>query len=181
MLLRIGVLSPRCKQALPRPPSRRREGGAPKGASIHSPRRICHPQMPRARQRIQRDALAFRRSTAALAGQLNATGLSPGRASRSRCTKALPSPPTTLKRSTSRAARSSGGVDARTAREQGYEPRPQEPHPPHQPAVTGRRPFEGGLMVYVSISGTYVNISVTTIFLFVMAGLDPAIHAGVWV
>ncbi len=58
--------------------------------------------------------------------------LSPGRASRRRCTKELPSPPAALKRSTSRAGRYAGGVDTRTARERGYKPRPQEPHPPHQ-------------------------------------------------
>ena len=33
-----------------------------------------------------------------------------------------------------------GGDDARTARERGYKPRPQEPHSLHQLAVTGRRP-----------------------------------------
>ena len=32
------------------------------------------------------------------------------------------------------------GVDTRTAREQGYKPRPQEPLPPHQSAVTGDTP-----------------------------------------
>src|SRR6185437_16534227 len=32
------------------------------------------------------------------------------------------------------------GVDTRTARERGYKPRPQEPLPPHQSAVTGDAP-----------------------------------------
>ena len=45
-----------------------------------------------------------------------------------------------LKRSTPRAGRTAGGSDARTTRERGYKPRPQEPHSPHPTAVTGRRP-----------------------------------------
>jgi len=47
-----------------------------------------------------------------------------------------------LKRCTSHAGRHAGGDDARTARERGYKPRPQEPHSPHRSAVTGRRPFD---------------------------------------
>jgi hypothetical protein len=55
--------------------------------------------------------------------------LSPGRASRDRqVTRALPAPPIALKRGTPRAGRNAGGIDARTARERGYKPRPQEPH-----------------------------------------------------
>ena len=67
--------------------------------------------------------------------------LSPGRASRDRqATRALPAPPIALKRNTPRAGRNAGGNDARTAREQGYKPRPQEPHSPYPSAVTGRHP-----------------------------------------
>ncbi len=55
-------------------------------------------------------------------------------------TRALPAPSVALKRSTPRAGRHAGGNDARTARERGYKPRPQEPHSLHQSAVTGRRP-----------------------------------------
>ncbi len=52
----------------------------------------------------------------------------------------ITAPSTALKRSTSHAGHNAGRVDARTARERGYKPRPQEPHSPHQSAVTGRRP-----------------------------------------
>jgi hypothetical protein len=55
-----------------------------------------------------------------------------------------------VQRDTSRAGPSAGGDDARTARERGYKPRPQEPHPPHRSAVTGRRPSLGEMSV-----GTY--------------------------
>ena len=43
--------------------------------------------------------------------------------------QALPAPSIALKRGTSHPGRNAGGDDARTAREQGYKPRPQEPHP----------------------------------------------------
>ena len=56
--------------------------------------------------------------------------------------KALPPLRIALKRGTSRPGRCAGGDDARTARERGYKPRPQEPHSLHQLAVTGQRPFE---------------------------------------
>jgi hypothetical protein len=39
-----------------------------------------------------------------------------------------PAPPIALKRSTPLAGPNAGGDDARTARERGYKPRPQEPH-----------------------------------------------------
>ena len=42
--------------------------------------------------------------------------------------QALPAPPMALKRCTSHPGRRAGGDDARTARERGYKPRPQEPH-----------------------------------------------------
>jgi hypothetical protein len=56
--------------------------------------------------------------------------LSPGRASRElkRDTQALPAPSFALKRSTPRPGHDAGGDDARTARERGHKPRPQEPH-----------------------------------------------------
>lgn len=69
--------------------------------------------------------------------------LSPGRASRDRGRRRYLRLSTALKRSTSRAGRNAGGVDARTARERGYAPHPREPLTPHQPAVTGRRPSTG--------------------------------------
>src|ERR1700684_2857991 len=48
-------------------------------------------------------------------------------------------------------------IDARNARERGYKPRPQEPHPPHRSAVTGRRPFEGRDSLFVSEMVTIVK------------------------
>jgi hypothetical protein len=42
--------------------------------------------------------------------------------------QALPAPSIALKRGTSRPGRNAGGDDARTARERGHKPRPQEPH-----------------------------------------------------
>jgi hypothetical protein len=48
------------------------------------------------------------------------------------------------------------GVDARTARERGYKPRPREPLPPHQSAVTGDTPH-GRDGFHVSILETNVN------------------------
>ena len=50
-------------------------------------------------------------------------------------------------------------IDARTARGRGYKPRPQEPHPPHRSAVTGRRPSMGGMLVYVTEPVTNVKVS----------------------
>jgi len=54
---------------------------------------------------------------------------------------ALPAASIALKQGTLRAGRDAGGIDARTARERGYKPRPQEPHSLHPTAVTGRRPL----------------------------------------
>ena len=80
--------------------------------------------------------LAFRRSTAALAKATERFGSARAALHAKERTRALPAPSITLKRSTPRPGRSAGGVDARAARERGYEPRPQEPHPLHQSAVT---------------------------------------------
>ena len=68
--------------------------------------------------------------------------LSPGRASRDAVRRRYLRLFIALKRCTSRAGRCADGDDARTARERGYKPRPQEPHSPHRSAVTGRRPFD---------------------------------------
>jgi hypothetical protein len=92
-----------------------------------------------ARKRVQRDALASRRSTAALVAATERFDSAQAvlRAIKTRrhglrfCA---------LKRSTPRAGRNAGGTVAWTARERGYKPRPQEPHSLHQSAVTGRRP-----------------------------------------
>jgi hypothetical protein len=66
--------------------------------------------------------------------------LSPGRASRDEVRGRYLRLWIALKRGTPRAGRTAGGNDARTARERGYKPRPQQPHSPHPTAVTGRRP-----------------------------------------
>jgi hypothetical protein len=66
-----------------------------------------------------------------------------------------------LKRGTSHAGRNAGGVVARTARERGYEPRPQAPYPPRQLAVTGDVPSWAGRL-YVTETETDVNGNVTT-------------------
>ena len=88
--------------------------------------------------------LAFRRSTAALAKATERFGSARAALHAKERTRALPAPSITLKRSTPRPGRSAGGVDARAARERGYEPRPQEPHPLHQSAVTGDVPRTNG-------------------------------------
>src|SRR5208282_6920920 len=62
-----------------------------------------------------------------------------------------------LQRCTSRAGHYAGRVDARTARERGYKPRPQEPHSPHRTAVTGRRPSIGEIRNDVTETVTYVK------------------------
>ena len=146
--------SPLCRAHDPekRPPvfgqdhARIKGSGAPKGAShplaaLHS---FCLPPcgggLGGGRQRIQRDALAFRRFAAALVAatercnSAQAALHAPGRA------RALPVPSNALKRCTPRPGRHAGGDDAQAARERGYKPRPQEPHSPHPTAVTGRRP-----------------------------------------
>ena len=84
--------------------------------------------------------LAFRRSAAALAPASERQDSAQAALHAKHDAKALPSLRIALKRGTSRAGRYAGGDDARTARERGYKPRPQEPHSLHQLAVTGRRP-----------------------------------------
>jgi len=70
--------------------------------------------------------------------------LSPGRVSWDvRQSGRYPTAAVPVQRGTSRTGRNAGRLDTRTAREQGYKPCPQEPHPPHRSAATGRRPFEG--------------------------------------
>ena len=81
----------------------------------------------RARKRIQRDALAFRRSTAALVAATERFDSAQAALLAIERMRALPTPSIALKQSTLRAGLHAGGDDARTAREQGYKPRPQEP------------------------------------------------------
>jgi hypothetical protein len=105
--------------------------------------RCCHLPVLRARPRPQRRPLASRRSTAALATQINAMAQPRPRFARNSGQRRYLRHESRLQRCTSRAGHYAGRVDARTARERGYKPRPQEPHSPHQSAVTGRRPFDG--------------------------------------
>jgi len=130
--------------------SPQRGGGAPTGApSIGRTERM--------RQRAHRSPLASRRSTAALARQLNATAQPRPRFTRARGRRVLPAPSFALKRGTSRTGRNAGRVDARTARERGYKPRPREPHSPHRSAVTGRRPSMGEIRKDVTETVTNVK------------------------
>jgi len=126
------------------PPRRRRyfemapsiERGKAKRRKAHSATAV----LCEARQRIQRDALAFRRFTAALVIASERLDSAQAALRAKHDAEALPPLWIALKRSTSRAGHHAGGVDARTARERGYKPRPQEPHSLHQLAVTGQRP-----------------------------------------
>jgi hypothetical protein len=86
------------------------------------------PECARARKRADRSALAFRRFAAALVPATERQDSAQAALHASGRTQALPAPPIALKRSTPRAGRHAGGDDARTARERGYKPHPQEPH-----------------------------------------------------
>jgi hypothetical protein len=77
----------------------------------------CHPYARRARPRVQRDALAFRRSTAALASAMCRSSIQAALHAM-QCAGVTRAFGIALKRSTSRAGHNAGGVDARTAREQ---------------------------------------------------------------
>jgi len=92
-------------------------------------------------------ARASRRSTAALATQINA--MAQPRPCFLRLANgghylphAVP-----VQRGTPQAGRNAGRTDARTARERGYKPRPREPHPPRQSAVTGDDPSRAGFAI----------------------------------
>ena len=93
-----------------------------------------------ARQRLVREPLAFRRSTAALAGAIERSSSAQAALHAVERMRALSAPSIALKPNTWRPGRNAGWVDARAARERGYKPRPQEPHSLHPTAVTGRRP-----------------------------------------
>ena len=84
----------------------------------------------RARKRAKsRGALAFRRSTAALVAATERFDSAQAALHAIERMRALPTPLIALKQSTLRTGRRAGGDDARTARERGYKPRPQEPLP----------------------------------------------------
>ena len=78
-----------------------------------------------------RGALAFRRFAAALAPASERQNSAQAALHASGRMRALPAPSFALKRGTSHPGHHAGGDDARTARERGYKPRPQEPHSLH--------------------------------------------------
>jgi len=102
--------------------------------------RTLPPECARARKRPQRGPLASRRSATALVSATEHLDSAQAALRAMKTRRRYLRFWIALKRSTSRAGRNAGGDDARTARERGYKPRPQEPHSPHQSAVTGRRP-----------------------------------------
>ena len=95
-----------------------------------------------------RGPLAFRRSAAALAPASERQDSAQAALHAKHDAKALPPLKIALKQGTRAQVVMPAGhsslsellCDARTARERGYKPRPQEPHSLHQLAVTGRRP-----------------------------------------
>ncbi len=130
------------KQFTKRPPQKGSE--APKGASNQCPRgaiRCCHLKALAARKRPMSGAARLPALHSGACQSDRTLQLSPGRASREREDAGVTHTPSiALKRSTPRPGRSAGGDDAQTARERGYEPRPQEPHSLHRSAVAGDVP-----------------------------------------
>ena len=123
-------------------------------------RRTIHWPHQRMRQRSQRGPLASRRSTAALATQINAMAqLRPCFLRLARDGR-YPPHAVAVQRGTSRTGPSAGRNDARAARERGHEPRPREPHSPRQSAVTGDVPRWASL-AQVTHTGTHVRSQVT--------------------
>src|SRR5271163_2481914 len=76
------------------------------------------------------------------------------------CHPILPAP---AQRAPRRPVIDTGRAVSGAAWEQGYEPRPQAPHPPRQLAVTGNVPSWAG-SVYVTETVTHVNRDVTEFF-----------------
>jgi hypothetical protein len=146
------------------PPLKKKGGGAPEGANQEAasadaaaPSESSASLYERHLLRKTRRGLASRRSTAALATPIKAMAQSRpcflGRAAAGvTCRDAVP-----VQRGTPRAGHNAGRSDARTAREQGYEPCPQEPHPPSsigRHRLTSLRRMDGD---YVTVSRTSVN------------------------
>ena len=117
---------------------RKKEAKRRKAQAVHCPHRSS--DWEGARQRSQRGPLAFRRSAAALAPASKRQDSAQAALHAKHDAKVLPPLRIALKRGTSRAGHNAGRDDARTARERGYKPRPQEPHSPYQSAVTGDIP-----------------------------------------
>jgi len=146
-------------------PKKSEGGGAPGDATCRCPRhadRCCHLHALRARCGHYRSPLAFRRSAAALVAASKRRNSAQAALHASGGRGHYPRHQTiALKRSTSRAGRNAGGVDARTARERSDKLRPQEPHPPHQSAVTGGRPSMSGIFVGIRNGDECVIIGLT--------------------
>ena len=118
-----------------------RDGPQNRGERSAERRRCLVPRVRGAAAHLAIGALAFRRSTAALARASERSSSAqavlhaidrqreryPRRRSRLSGTPRAP-------------VVHAGGIDAQAARERGYKPRPREPHSLHQSAVTGRRP-----------------------------------------
>jgi len=153
-----------------------RAGGAPK-------RRISNPRLRGAAAHLAIGALAFRRSTAALVAATERFDSAQAALHAESRTRELSAPPIALKRCTSRAGRDAGGDDARTARERGYKPRPQEPPRSAIRCVSRSRPLDERDVFKVTRSATNVkklSVSVTfnstrDISLFHTASADPGL------
>jgi hypothetical protein len=133
--VRVRVLPTKATNLLP-PKNKGRRSAEKAQLSRGATPRIgcCHPNALRARPRVQRDALAFRRSTAALASAICRSSIQAAlhamQCAGVTCAFGIP-----LKRNTSRAGRNAGGIDARDRpRAAVTSRRPQEPHPPRQSA-----------------------------------------------
>jgi len=118
----------------------RRKAPVCESRACEARRRALYLLLPRLRGRVGRGAPAFRRSTAALVAASERRDSAQAVLYAIERERALPAPSIALKRGTPRAGHDAGGNDAQAARERSYKPRPQEPHPLHQSAVTGRRP-----------------------------------------
>ena len=140
--LRIRVVPSRFTKALPTPPPRR-EAKRRKARSARPHQRVRPPPPCSLREENTEGA-----RLPALHRGSGPGDLTPGLSIRAALhangrVRTLPAPPWALKRCTSRTGHTAGRVDARTARERGDKPRPQEPHSPHRSAVAGRRPSTG--------------------------------------
>ena len=152
-------MSPKTLSQFSMPPLKGREAERRKARTRkpHQRMRPPPPNLPRLRLRKTRRGLASRRSTAALATPIKAMAQSRpcflGRAAAGvTCRSAVP-----VQRGTPRTGHNAGRSDARTAREQGYEPCPQEPHPP--PSIGRHRltSLRGTDQMKVSIAVTDVK------------------------
>ena len=156
-------------------------GGAPKGAS-NQPRQgkaalpPLHPSsrraslfsfLPRLRGRVGEGARSPLGAPPQLWSQRERFDPIQAALHASERMRALPAPSFALKRGTSRTGHNAGGDDARTARERGYKPRPQEPHSLHVQVCLENTPFDERDWGRVIVTGTnvksHVSINVTSL------------------